>query len=343
MSASQQVAVSDASSVGEARRRAQGFAEALGFGEHERAQIGIVVTETASNIVKHARGGSILMRALSGASLEGAGGRAVGDGLEILAIDDGPGIAEGARRDGHSTAGTLGIGLGAIERLAGRSEMYTRKDGGVVLLAQAWPSAPPVETAGRGFEVGAISVPVAGEVECGDDWSVDVRGPRARVLVVDGLGHGPLAARAAREAVASFDAHHGDRPSESIQRLHAVLRSTRGAAALVVHLDAAIGIATWCGVGNVSASILAAGVRRQLVSHNGTLGHGTFRTQEFQAPWPDGALLVAATDGVSARWNLDAYPGLESRHPALVAGILYRDFTRGRDDATIVAVGDRRR
>lgn len=344
MTTSRQVAVSDPSSVGEARRRAQEFATLLGFDEQDSAQVGLVVTETATNIVKHARAGTILLRALPRTTSAVAGDDARGRGLEILAIDKGPGIADSttAGRDGYSTAGTLGLGLGSIERVAGHSEMYTRREGGVVLLAQSWPrgSAPVHE--GRSFDVGAISVPVTGETECGDQWYVETHAHRVRVLVVDGLGHGPLAAAAAREAVATFRAYRDDKPGAAIERAHLALRPTRGAAAIAIELDGQARIARWCGAGNVAASIFSDGVRRQLVSHNGTLGHGTIRTQEFQAPWPEGSLLVAATDGVTTRWALDAYPGLEGRHPSIVAGILYRDFSRGRDDVTIVALRDRR-
>jgi hypothetical protein len=42
------------------------------------------------------------------------------------------------------------------------------------------------------------------------------------------------------------------------------------------------------------------------------------------------------SDGLATQWNLDQYPGLADRHPSLIAGVLYRDFARGRDDVTVV-------
>jgi hypothetical protein len=65
--------------------------------------------------------------------------------------------------------------------------------------------------------------------------------------------------------------------------------------------------------------------------------------QTFTYPWPAGALLVLASDGISTHWSLDAYPGLRHRDPVLVASVLYRDFVRGRDDATVVVARERRR
>ena len=44
------------------------------------------------------------------------------------------------------------------------------------------------------------------------------------------------------------------------------------------------------------------------------------------------------SDGISARWSLDDYPGLVRRHPGVVAGLLYRDFQRESDDATVIVV-----
>ncbi len=58
--------------------------------------------------------------------------------------------------------------------------------------------------------------------------------------------------------------------------------------------------------------------------------------QEFAYPFPKGATLVMHSDGLISRWTLDAYPGLAAHDPALVAGVLYRDFQRGRDDVTVL-------
>jgi hypothetical protein len=61
------------------------------------------------------------------------------------------------------------------------------------------------------------------------------------------------------------------------------------------------------------------------------------RINEFSYPWADGALLIMHSDGLGSRWQIERYPGLSDRHPALVAGVLYRDWSRGRDDVTVVA------
>jgi hypothetical protein len=120
--------------------------------------------------------------------------------------------------------------------------------------------------------------------------------------------------------------------------VHSALRPTRGAAALLVDVEVGRGTATACGIGNVAASILSASGPRQIVSQNGTLGVSTPRFQEFQLPWPADGLLLVRTDGIFTHCRLDDYPGLLSHHPALDAAVIYRDFARGTDDATVVAL-----
>ena len=51
---------------------------------------------------------------------------------------------------------------------------------------------------------------------------------------------------------------------------------------------------------------------------------------------PPDATLRAALRRPDPHWNLDAIPGLSGAHPGLIAGVLYRDFRRGRDDVTVV-------
>jgi anti-sigma regulatory factor (Ser/Thr protein kinase) len=319
------VAVTDASQVGQARRAAAALALQLGFDETEGGKVALTVTEAASNLVKHAGGGEIVLRGLE-------------DGIEILALDRGPGMADLDRclRDGFSTAGSPGTGLGAITRLSGLFDAYTRPQGGTTLLCRLWARSGADRT--RALAVGAVHLPKAGEAICGDAWAVDERPGRGLILVADGLGHGPAAAAAAQEAVRIFRESAALDPIEIVRRAHDALRATRGAAVAVAELDLAQRLLRFAGVGNVAGTIFAEGASRSLISHNGTVGHGLRKVQVFEYPFPDGALLVMHSDGLSTHWRLDQYPALAARHPGLVAGVLYRDFTRGHDDVTVVAV-----
>jgi hypothetical protein len=154
--------------------------------------------------------------------------------------------------------------------------------------------------------------------------------------MADGLGHGPLAARAADEAVHVFKENLHAHPIEILEQAHGPLRATRGAGMSVAEISLTDRLLRYAGVGNIAGVILDGRVRRGLATTNGTVGHEVQQFREFTYPWPDGAVLVLHTDGLSARWNLDDYPGLIRRHPALIAGVLYRDFRRTNDDATVL-------
>jgi hypothetical protein len=186
------------------------------------------------------------------------------------------------------------------------------------------------------FEFGAISIAVAGEVECGDIWRIAEDESRISLLVADGLGHGPLAARAAEAAASAFAARPFDDPSMVMQNLHLALTGGRGAAAACAQLRPNELEVNYSGVGNIGATIATSERSRGMVSHNGTLGVQLLRVQQFAYEWPHASHVIIHSDGLSARWTLSSYPGLQARHSGVIAAVLYRDFARQRDDATVV-------
>jgi anti-sigma regulatory factor (Ser/Thr protein kinase) len=323
------IAVTEPSQVGEARRAVIQFAQLLGFTETRCGEAAIIVAEAASNLIKHAGGGCILLRAVEQGSTAG---------LEILALDTGPGMADPERclRDGFTTAGTPGTGLGAIARLATFTDVYTRPGKGTALVARLWPGAAPLQRSA--FRASAVTVPYPGETVCGDGWAMVEMSGRPRVLVVDGLGHGPNAALAARAAEEAFRENAGLGLVEFLQVAHQVLAGTRGAAVAVAEIDPVAEVIRYAGVGNIVGVVVVGSTTQNMVSHNGTVGHEARKFQEFSYSFPRGAVLILHSDGLSSRWTLDAYPGLAVRDPALIAGVLYRDFQRGRDDVTIVVL-----
>ncbi|HZZ85349.1 MAG TPA: ATP-binding SpoIIE family protein phosphatase [Anaeromyxobacteraceae bacterium] len=319
--------LSHLSQVGESRRRVTAEALGLGFSEVKTGRAALVATEAARNVVLHGGGGELLVR-----TLERHGER----GLELLAIDRGPGMdLAQALRDGFSTAGTSGQGLGALLRLSDEFDAWSRPGRGAAVLSRIWSGAVPPAGPVRW---GAVSAPLPGEVECGDGWAVAQRGSVTLALVVDGLGHGPLASAAAREAERTFAAYAGDDPVELLSRAHDAMRATRGGALAVAALRADAHEVLFAGLGNVSGSVVEDAASRQMVSMNGTAGLEVHRFRSYRYPWQRGALVVLHSDGVATRWQLPDYPGLAGRDPSLAAAVLYRDFRRGRDDATVLVL-----
>jgi hypothetical protein len=263
-------------------------------------------------------------------------------GVEIIALDKGPGIADVAAslRDGHSTSGTLGGGLGALSRLSETFEIYTQPGKGTAVRIALW--ARKIPDTGQPIEFGGVCVPKHGEPVSGDDWSVELWRDQALVLLADGLGHGMLAHEAARAATQSLGRHLEHAPERILETVHGELARTRGAAVAVARLVSSGERGSFAGVGNIVARVEGGGPSgRHLISHNGTVGHTMRKLQEFAFPWPRHSLLVMHSDGIGTHWDFSAYPGLTTRHPALIAAVIYRDYDRGRDDASIVVIRNR--
>jgi anti-sigma regulatory factor (Ser/Thr protein kinase) len=325
------VRVADPSGAGEARRMVARLALRMGFGETEAGRAAIVATELAGNLAKHTpSGGSFLAQPVE------RGGQ---PGLQMVALDQGPGMANVAMclRDGYSTAGSPGTGLGAVQRQADAFDIHSSPGVGTAIVARVW-SAPADEAPRTGAAYGVVSVPKPGQDACGDGWAVAGVPGAERVLVVDGLGHGPDAARVAVEAARVFRLHAAGQPAEILERMHQALRSTRGGAAAVLAIDGAAGELRFAGVGNISASVSVGAESRSMMSHNGIVGHEMRKVQEISYPCPPGALLILHSDGITSRWALERYPGLTARDPAVLAAILLRDALRGTDDATVLAL-----
>lgn len=333
--------VDDPSHVGEVRRAAETLAVDAGLSETERGTLAIVVTEVATNLARHAHGGRILLREV------GEGSAA---GVELIALDEGPGIPHVGRamEDGFSSAGTSGHGLGAIRRMATDFDLYSRRGehggSGTALLARVWSAAAVRARAAATprFEHGAVCVALGGGRVCGDAWAV-LETDRTLVVVVDGLGHGPEAAEASSEAIRVVRGSPDAAPADLLNMAHGALRSTRGAAIAIAEVDDRDRVVRFAGIGNISAALHGAdGSSRSLASHNGTVGHAMRKVQEFQYDWPAGGVLLMHSDGIHSRWRLDAHPGLPLHDPTLVAGVVYREAARGRDDATVVALRERK-
>jgi anti-sigma regulatory factor (Ser/Thr protein kinase) len=329
------IPVRDATDVAEARRAAATLARSLSFDPTIAGQLAIIVTEAATNLVKHGGGGSILLNQIDPEAAPA---------VEILAIDKGPGMDNVERFlvDGYSTAGSPGNGLGAIARLSTFYEIYSSPGLGTVVLAQL--SNPPTgpRQASRPpqkFQIGAVSLPKGAETVCGDAWVADVRKQGLRVMVVDGLGHGYGAFQASAAALEIAAAHSPDSALQLLERIHAGLRATRGAAVSVAEIDLDRGCVDYAGLGNVAGSLVASdGPRRQMVSYNGTAGHNAHKLRDLSYPWLPDSILILHSDGLATHWSLDKYPGLHRHHPSIIAAVLFRDFQRGTDDATVVVV-----
>jgi anti-sigma regulatory factor (Ser/Thr protein kinase) len=326
--------LADQSGVAEARRASIQIAQSLGFSDRYQADAALVVTEAATNILKYAGRGEISLRPYRDGAMDAQ------QGLEVVALDRGPGIAslELAQRDGYSTGGSLGAGLGTMARLSSLFDIYSIEGGGTALLARI-AGAKVSGLSPPGYEFGAKSTPKAGQIVCGDAWSVRSVHGKLGVALLDGLGHGPLASEAASRAVGIFqDARGEETPTDVLRRAHEGLKATRGAVMAVALFDPSSASVAFAGVGNIVGIVVSGEVTQHLLSTDGTVGYNMRLVRESTLGWKPGSVLIATTDGLSTRWNLNRHPGLMQRHPSLIASVLHRDFARDTDDATVVVV-----
>ncbi|WP_327686005.1 ATP-binding SpoIIE family protein phosphatase [Streptomyces sp. NBC_00467] len=346
-----------------ARGAAATLARRVGLDPQRASEVALAVTEAATNLHQHTSDGALLLRVLR------AGAEA---GVEFLTVDTGPGMADvtAALKDGASTAGTLGIGLGAVARLADRFDIHSLPGKGTVVSAQFWARgrgsilASPTVLPARGATVASgITRPISGETICGDAWSVRVetgphhadlgdghRGsarekntsastsPALLVMLCDGLGHGPLAALAGEAAVKAFRQSRARRPEELLGDVHKALRGTRGGAVAIARVEPAERRLQYCGIGNVSGFLVGPDTRTGLLSAPGIVGHQMRSLRTFEYLLPEGSALVMHSDGLSERWSPSDMPGLLRHTPAVMAGQLLREAAVRRDDAGIVVV-----
>lgn len=309
----------------------------------------LVATELAMNVLRHTTGGYVLYRPTGG-------------GIELIAVDRGPGMPAAAlppvsapaagyphRAGRHGGAG-LGVGLAGVRRRASTFDHYSTRRGTVVLV-RLRPTGPGPT---GGWLWGGVNVPLGGTGESGDAWAVTADGCLS-ALIVDGLGHGPDAAVAARAAITLFGqvAVIGQqdltrspdaRVTGFIGQAHQAMRGTRGGVLGMSVIDPDHGRLTYAGVGNITGRIINGPQNQHLVSRSGALGTHLAAPPARLATysWEPGATLVLASDGIDTRWDPASYPGLLHHHPVVVAATVHRDHTRGTDDATVLVVRDTR-
>jgi len=316
--------VEEASAAAACRGAAMALASRLEFPAARADQVAVAVTEAASNLHKHASQGAMLLR---------VGRDGPSAGIEMVTIDAGPGLrdASAALRDGYSTSGTLGIGLGAIRRLADYCDLYSAPGRGTVLVARFWPAPRPAVVTYAG-----LVRPITGETECGDVFGAVERDGTITGVLCDGLGHGPFAATAAMEAVTAILGEPQAEPAVLIERAHHRMRHTRGGALGVVQVAGPA--VMFGGLGNIAAVILAGDGRKGMLSVPGIAGHQAGTIRQFEYTAPPGAAIILHSDGISNRWGRQPLPGLHTRDPLVIAAALLAEAGTRRDDAGVLVL-----
>jgi anti-sigma regulatory factor (Ser/Thr protein kinase) len=311
--------VGDLTDISMARRAGLDLARRLQFDENRTTRLAFIITEAATNVVRHATRGEIIISSV----LQGTTA-----GIEVLALDSGSGIESGKVY--------AGVGLSAIRQQADDFDLYSSHGHGTVLWMRLWAHDPGDQRSE--WDVGVVCLPIESEQECGDAWEVHAVPDSLYAMVADGLGHGPDAARASQAAVDVLGQSGDISPAAILNEAHHALTGTRGAAVAVVHIRPLDGKVCFAGVGNIEGQIVNGNADRHMVSHNGIVGSNLRKIQEFTYPWEHDSMLIMHSDGLGTRWALSSYLGLNACHPAVIAAVLYRDFVRRRDDVIVLVL-----
>lgn len=321
------------SSVGEARRAARTLAAAIGFAPQVCEEISIAATELASNLINHARGGTLT---LTPVSADGRGG------MEIESQDDGPGIAdvEQALGDRFSTGRTLGAGLGAVNRLMDQFDIESKIGRGTRVVCRKWLRSYAEPLKPSPLSVGVATRPRTFGHPNGDAFIVHHWGESTLVGIIDGLGHGQYAHRAA-QAARQYVETHFDSPLEQIFRgTGRACRATRGVVMALARFDWGQERLTFASIGNISARIFPRSEPFHFVIRRGVIGLNAPPASATEHRWPLDHILVLHSDGIDSHWDWRDSPSFEKLSATAIAQQLLRTRAKREDDATVVVVRD---
>lgn len=330
--AGQIVEVHHESDVGAARRAARAVAAAMGFTPQTCEEIALAMTELATNLIKHARGGGTLTLT----PLEERG-RIM---LEIQSLDAGPGIrdVELALGDRYSTVGSRGTGLGAVNRLMDEFDIASPRGSGTRIVCRKWLREYTASARSCPLAFGVASRPrTMGEAN-GDAFVVHQWAESVLVGVIDGLGHGQFAHRAAQTARQYVESHF-DLPLDQIFRGSGrACRATRGVVMALARFDWGKGRLTFASVGNIAARVFPRSESFSFAIRRGVIGLNAPSAVVTEHAWPPEHVLVLHSDGVSTHWGWQDFPRWTERAAAVMAQELLHARAKKEDDATVIVV-----
>lgn len=294
------------------------------------ADVAIAISELASNLVKHrVTEGKIIIR-----EIRGDGNK----GIEVISSDLGPGIVDIdlAMTDGYSTAGSLGIGLPAVNRLMDEFQIRSHIGEGSLITTHKWvkPEMPymPVPE----LDLSVFSRPLPGQRYNGDAYFVKRYEDKITFAVIDGLGHGQDAHEAAQAAVDCLENYYRRPFAEIFQLCHQRLKRTRGAAMSLCRINLKDRVMTHAGIGNVQTRVYSSEAAPAPFCINGALGVAIRTVKVDDYPLPENSTIIMFSDGILGRFSPDNIHGFLSQKPQILGKRIMDSYARDNDDATII-------
>lgn len=305
----------------------------FGIEESRAAEVDLIVSEMTSNLYKYADHGEILLGKFTEGTLQY---------IEIICLDNGPGIANPNRmmQDGMSTSNTMGAGLGSIKRLSDTFDIFSMVGWGTILLSRIYIDKKPAQKAE--YIIRPLIVSKPGEKVSGDGLVIRTSEDGFRLLLADGLGHGPEANKAVNEAAKSFIVVPDKSPTQILRFVHNGIKKTRGMVANIVCYSISEKKWTSAGIGNIAAKWIGPVSVKNHMSYNGIVGHNipnTMNDQSYQSA--DYNMVVLCSDGIKTRWETSRYPQILKHDPSILCAVLYKEHARRTDDMSVVVIKTR--
>jgi len=294
-------------------------------------ELDLVVAEMTSNLYKYSDGGEILMGTFANAG---------SPYIEIISIDNGPGMLNPSKMvlDGISTSNTLGHGFGSIKRLSDVFELYSIHGWGTIVLSRIYNNREHIKKAIQ-LTVSPLIVAKPGETTSGDGMIFRQNEKQFKLMLADGLGHGPEANKAVNEAADAFKVCPDNSPTEILRFIHECIKKTRGAVINILAYDFETNMWSSAGIGNIAVRLSGQATLRNHMTYNGIVGHNIPNTMsDQQYPLEKYNQVILCSDGIKTRWDLSKYPMISKYDGTILSAALYKDQARRNDDMSVILI-----
>lgn len=329
--ASQVINIIHQGNVFPAQKMARSFAQDIGFRENECEQLAIVASELASNLIKHANGGTIKFIQIT---------EPTRIGIQIESEDNGLGMfnTNDSLTDGFSTGNGLGFGLGAVNRLMDNLDIITPAEGGTRIICNRWLRPSDNHIFSHLLEFGVATRPHKFEKDNGDSFVIKCWKNCALVGVIDGLGHGSKARKAALCA-RNYIEDHFDQPLENIFKgVDRACRSTRGVVIALALFNLDTKIFQLASVGNIESRLFGSNNPTNFAVRRGIVGLNAPKAAVSTHQWTDKSILILYSDGLHSKWDYNDFSEEIWTKPEVAAHTILAQQGKDNDDATIVIV-----
>jgi len=326
------IEISDPADSTRAQHTIERIAAELGFENETSSKLGLVASELATNLHKHAGGGTLSVSKLEMDSQTG---------IRIESADSGPGIQdiEAAFTTGTSTAGSLGLGLSIVNQTMDEVEITTPEGtaAGTRLVADRWLT-PDYETKNPcPVSIGAASRAISPDEANGDAFITKTWNDKTLVGVIDGLGHGSRAHKAATTA-RTYVESHAERPLASIFRgTDRACKGSRGVVMALAKFDWLENTLTFANIGNINVKV-SGPEWTGLIVRRGVIGGNNPGPSVVTREWDPGYTIVMHSDGISTRWDWNEIRDGGDEPAGVIANRLLKQYGKSNDDATALVV-----